>query len=151
MLCDSFIHWCFPAGQIKKSCCPRAPVASQSGVTGWATGRGRAQVTTASALFGLQSISIRHPKKITEQRLESRFGQWLEALSPLISAQTIWADGRVGGHWEKREAAQHWMRSGPGPCGSVRESNEGWVKLSQQLTGTGTNGWSRSGKRDTQQ
>lgn len=74
MACKLF-HWCFPSGQIEKSSPTRLPppVASQSGVTGWATGRGEAQVTTASAVSGLRSISIRYPNKITEQRRSQGF------------------------------------------------------------------------------
>lgn len=123
MACKLF-HWCFPSGQIKKSSPTRLPppVASQSGVTGWATGRGEAQVTTASAVSGLRSISIRYPNKITEQRPSQGFwtllwpGQWdaAEALFPLISAQTIWADGGVGAGRNGKPPSTEWgLARGP--------------------------------------
>lgn len=47
---------------------------------------------------------------------------------------------------EKWEMDQHGTSSGSGPSGSKRESNKGGAQLSQQLTGTGTNVWPRSGE-----
>lgn len=135
----------FQLDRSRRACPPLSPpVASQSGLTGWATGRGEAQVTTASAVFWAPVHFHFHLMSRRDHRAVTRVKAFNISLSrsvccsrgfvSLISARTIWADGWVRAWRNGKPPSAEWdLAFGPmAPWGRAIKVEPSWANSWQE-------------------